>query len=357
MEDTYSNLVKENQLLRSQLDSMRDRTLTTHSLRSQIQGARAGDLLVCDEENFDAVVATVVEPSGTAVEIYAGKRPLRWLHPKVHVFIEPDRSKADSLATTLSESLVLNTTARDFLGMAPAASVDCIVIRDLEYSHVPRESSEIKSVRHRSQSSTVPADYAFPLVDQARRVARRQLVALCTPEDPLKVNDVPSLFEGTSAGYVNHRSMRADGPYPVDFQEGIIVLNTGDRTDTTVREFAVILNAVRAAKENVHKIRLVVLSSIPPIDFHWSGSDVIICDVDIVDQVSELPAGTIIPMPLKLLRTAMNLPTEILRSTILNFTFLEHYLQCIPVVGVGTDAEFVIADMQSRTGKPVANHS
>ena len=83
------------------------------------------------------------------------------------------------------------------------------------------------------------------------------------------------------------------------------------------------------------------------------GSDVIICDVEIVDQASELPAGTIIPMPLKLLRTAMDLPTEILRSSILNFTFLEHYLQCIPVVGVGTDAEFVIADMQAGPASPL----
>ena len=74
MEDTYSNLVKENQLLRAQLDAMRTERRRTMRLDHRSR-ALAQAIYWSATENFDAVVATVVEPSETAVEIYAGKRP------------------------------------------------------------------------------------------------------------------------------------------------------------------------------------------------------------------------------------------------------------------------------------------
>jgi hypothetical protein len=348
MEDTYSNLVKENQLLRAQLALVRDRAPRSQALRSEILGARSGDLLFSDENNFDAVVGTVVVPSETAVEIYAGETPLPWLHPNVHVFIEPVRTKADLRAKNNPAGLVLNATARDFLAMAPDSSVDCVVIRDLVYAQASPGSVQTGGVRHVQSHLALERDTSFPLLDQARRVARRQVVALCRHQHECDVSDIPRLFNESNTAFVQHGAAPFDSQCQVDFREGILVVNTGEPRDGVVREFAVVLDAASAKKETSNKIRLVLLSSAPPAHFRWSGNDVIICDVALTEKLADVPAGTIIPVPLTLLRTAMDLPAEILRTSILNFTFLEHYLQCMPAEAVGTDAEFIIAEMQSR---------
>jgi hypothetical protein len=355
MDDTYSNLIKENELLRAQLAQVRDRVTRKQTLRSELHGTRTGDLLLCSQKNFDSAIATLVEPSETVIEIYGGDAPLGWLHPTVHVFLELDRNRATARAQSSPTSLVLNTTARSFFAMAAEKSVDCIVFRDLLYTGQPAAGENQSGFGQRAHSrSTVSLPESFPLIEYARCVARQQVVALCRLSVPCEVADAARLFAKPGLTYIQQGLQHLEIKDQIDFRDGVIVLNTGEPDGPIVREFAVILSTASATKDSFQAIKLVVLSGAMPERLDWSSKDIVICDLELVPEISKAPSGAVIPVPLKLLRTAMDRPPEVLRSSILNYTFLEHYLRSMPTVAIGTDAEFIVAEMQSRIGKRVA---
>jgi hypothetical protein len=306
----FDHLVAENALLRAQLDIMRLQSTHGTAVASSLLGARAGDQIVCGDGMYQQVLAALLLPVETAVELYAAREPLGGLDSRVRVLVASEPARARRLAARHSGSLVLNMTMRDFLRQQPDRSLDTVVLRHTAL----REASS-------------PSDRAF-WTGEARRIARRQVILV--------------------GEFVPDRSELLPF-HPEDFRGDLVIVNEDARPGLAGREFCVI-RSVAAASRSAEGVRAILLSEWRP-SFQFRPDDFLVCDYDIArdERLGDVAVAGMIVVPLKLLRASLSLPVQVLRSAVLNFSVLEQYVAHMPaVLALGSDAEFVLDYMKHR---------
>jgi hypothetical protein len=302
-------LVAENALLRAQLDLFRPRSVRGAVMASTLAGARRGDQIICRDDAYQEILAALILPVATAVEVYAAGQPLAGLVSRTRVLVEPDPEAARALADRAPDSMVLNLTVAEFFRQQPDRSVDSIVLRHTAWSDAGN-----------------PADRAF-WMGEARRVARRQVILLAefTPE-----------------------RLRQFPVHPEDFASDLVIVNEDARDGSPGREFCVLRNVDDASFVRPADVRAVIVSEWDP-SFEFRPGDIVVCDHALAsdERLNAIAPATVLVVPLKLLRSSLTLPPQVLRSAVLNFSVLERYVAHMPSVSaVGADAAFVLNHMR-----------
>lgn len=342
MNDTLTHLAKENALLREQIKLFRREFHDPGMLRIETHGIRNGDHVICGSESFDRILGALIGPLEFVGEVLAGNNPLSPVSAAARILVAPYADGSRKYSDCNSRTVTLQCGPDDFFAMLPDDNLDCVIVNGIVYKASP--------VAHSTESTEGEAlfsgaDITMPLLREALRVSRKHVVLICEWADPS-----PGCTPETN-GFIRQRGDCTTNWHRVDFAKHTIVLGRSVSKDGAeiFRRFGVIVDASSSARESISDFRLVVVSE-PAADFEWNSNDIVVCDVEIVNQMAQFSSAyrSMTVVPLKLLRSAITMPQDILRSSILNFAVLEHYMRVLPtVVAQGTDAEFVVADLRA----------
>jgi hypothetical protein len=317
----------------------------------QLISARAPGVhrFVVSADQFPSALSDLVAPVNTMVEMYCGTQPLESMTAQVRIVVEPNPDYAVQLRVDFPRYIVENASALQFLGRCADKSIDRVVIREVLFTHVlagrVRQRNEVAEDRDEVQKrvtfDTLSAAHARSLLREARRVARCQVVVIGSQSETYSAQVAQRMFGRDTPIPIVCGSRSVNLWYPEDVEDATVLFSPSRSENGEFRRSYAVIHELRSPALPAPS-RVVLLSEPPPHGF-IGPSDIIFCDIDLYHSIAqELPSGLtgVTAAPLRFLIPQLHLPSELLRSCVFNFSFLENCVRFLPdAVANGSAAE------------------
>jgi hypothetical protein len=317
---TFDALVAENRILRNQQLQSRYFLVGSRATTLHIQDVELNQTIHCSSEDIHKIAAGFLQPARSCIDIGPGLRPQRLLDCPLHLLVEPYLVYAEKLVAIYPEKITVVADGVSFLKSVPDRSVDTVFLLDV-IEHLDKDDGQI-------------------LFDRAMKAARRQVVVF-TPLGFMPQHFSQSVdWDGVVHSELqNHRS----GWDPSEFSNAVhIVCEDYHRDGGTI--YGAFYSIVSTRESS--KPRLILISDGQPQDFEFLDSDVLIADVmfsELSWKISAVPKSNLTIVPLQLIAEESGTDKSILRSTVINFAILEHYLKSFSeVIALGLAADTVL---------------
>jgi hypothetical protein len=317
---TFDALVAENRILHNQQQQTRYFLVGSRATTLHVKDVYLNQTLHCSADDMHKIAAGFLQPARSCADIGPGLRPQRLLDCPVHLLVEPYSVYADKLVITYPEKLTVVQDGVAFLKSVPDRSVDTVFLLDV-IEHLDKPDGQL-------------------LFDRALRVARKQVVVF-TPLGFMPQHFSQSVdWDGVVHSELqNHRS----GWLPSEFPNAVHIV-----CEDYHRDGAKIYGAFYSivSTQDVVKPRLILISEGVPTEFKFFDTDILIADVmysELSWKISAVPKSNLTIVPLQLIAEESNTDKSILRTTVINFATLEHYLNSFDeVISLGLAADTVL---------------
>jgi len=320
------SILDQNRILREQISQIKYFAAGSRIDLIPADDVEKGQTLFCHKSELHGLAASFLKPAHSCMDIGCGVRPQRLLTCPIHILVEPYQPYGQRLAREYPDKILMPFDALFVLRNAYDKSIDTIFLLDL-IEHCTKEDG-------------------LELLRNALRVARKQVV-IYTP-----LGFMPHHYsEAPDWGGIEHNILQnhLSGWQPEEF--GLSINVVAEEYHTNIKgeiygAFYSILEPDDIDNKAVTPHRVVLLSdSENNIGFEFLASDIIIADLQFSElswHMNDVPKKNLICVPLQLIAENSTTPVEILRGTIINFRYLEDYLnKAAEVIAVGAAAKMV----------------
>ncbi len=330
---SFESLVFENAILKNQLDTFNYYLAGSAGLTIKVDDVIRGQTIICQKERMHDIVAGLIEQPNSCIDVGPGLRPQRLARSPMHLLVEPHLPYAQELLKRYPEKIVVNSDGIAFLNQALPKSVDTIFILDV-IEHLEKDQGTV-------------------LVNLAMKVARRQVI-IFTP-----LGFMPQHYSEIGDGWgnvehnelQNHRSGWTPNELPLN--TSVVCHDYHAGGGKVFGAFYSVIHCDEPAKGP----RLILVSE-DKKDFKFLPNDILIADIGFSELswlIHEVPKRNLVHVPLQILAESSTQSIDVLRSSILNFRYLESYASLgYETIPLGNSA-VVVAKLLAKLNTEVAN--